>query len=133
METNKNSTINATSSSTAVKNKLFDTQLGKQLEVAMEIILTPPSKVFQTPFWNDLVNEVSNNLNDDDVALVLSKFLQDTIAAKNNSSSAVNKIENVSPPSAPINDAVDDKFITIFKPFKFVSFIQQTAIPDNTT
>ena len=120
METNKNSTINATSSSTAVKNKLFDTQLGKQLEVAMEIIPTPPPKVFQAPSWDDLVNEVSNTLDDDIVASLSSEFFQDTTAANN---SAVNETGHVLPSSALINDAADDEFITIFKPFKFVSSI----------
>jgi len=130
METNKNSTTDATSPSIAVKNKLSKTQLGKQPEVAMKIISTLSSKIFQTPSWDNLVNEVSNTLNNDDVTSISLEFLQDTIVANN---SIANETGNVLPSLASINDVADEEFITIFKPSKFVSSIQQTVIPGNMT
>src|SRR6266542_3448429 len=62
---------------TLTAEKIFQSiiKLLKLPEVAMDIIPTPPPKVFKTPSWNNLMNEISNTHDDEDIASVSSDFL----------------------------------------------------------
>jgi hypothetical protein len=135
--TDKNSTNVDNSQKTAPTQELSEKQQGKLPENAPKTPQQTQPKIFKRPSWDDLVEEDMNVDDDEDNHSVSSEFLrekaaEEAAAAKDNEN-AENADGDTADNKTPIKIAdIEENFIHIFKPTKFIGTIPMDAVNGNT-